>query len=219
MYTDFWEQIRQQKSGQSEQQENRQRKSGLSEQNKSRRVFQAERMKYRHTFMNRITFFMPFLTVLLAAALTSNFFSVDSYNWWYTGMYPGYLAVMCSIIRGKDKSKKNYTIWSLPCDMGKIWDAKIVTGMMMSGISVIVIVIMTIVIGNVMKMVLHVEYIAEPDIFKNNFTMCGRGAERFFCLASYRTGRWNLAVFPMYMERKGSEHHVQSSHYKAKLEC
>ena len=130
------------------------------------KIFQAERMKYRHTSMNRITFLMPFLTVLLAAALTSNFFAVDSYNWWYTGMYPGYLAVMCSIIGGKDKSKKNYTIWSLPCDMKKIWDAKIFTGMVMSGISVSVVVVMTIFIGNVMKMALHVEYIAVPTIFR-----------------------------------------------------
>lgn len=129
-------------------------------------IFYAERLKYRYTSMNRITFLMPFLTVLLAVALTSNFFAVDSYNWWYTGMYPGYLAVMCSIIGGKDKSKKNYTIWSLPCDMEKIWDAKIFTGVVMSGISVIVVVVMTIFIGNVMKMALHVEYIAEPDIFR-----------------------------------------------------
>lgn len=69
-----------------------------------------------------ITMAMPLMTVLLAAWLTNMFFAVDSYNWWYIGLYPGFLGVMCSIIGGKDKGKKNYTIWSLPCKfIVRIW--------------------------------------------------------------------------------------------------
>ena len=87
--------------------------------------FQAEQLKYRHTSVAAITFGMPVFTALLAFWLTSSYFSIDVYNWWYIGLYPGFLGILCSIIGKKDKQKKNYTIWSLPCGMEQIWDAKI----------------------------------------------------------------------------------------------
>ena len=93
--------------------------------------FQAEQLKYRHTSVAAITFGMPVFTALLAFWLTSSYFSVDVYNWWYIGLYPAFLGILCSIIGKKDKQKKNYTIWSLPCGMEQIWDAKILVGMKM----------------------------------------------------------------------------------------
>ena len=90
--------------------------------------FQAEQLKYRHTSVAAITFGMPVFTALLAFWLTSSYFSIDVYNWWYIGLYPGFLGILCSIIGKKDKQKKNYTIWSLPCGMEQIWDAKILVG-------------------------------------------------------------------------------------------
>ena len=94
--------------------------------------FQAEQLKYRHTSVAAITLGMPVFTALLAFWLTSSYFSVDVYNWWYIGLYPGFLGILCSIIGKKDKQKKNYTIWSLPCGMEQIWDAKILVGIKMS---------------------------------------------------------------------------------------
>ena len=94
--------------------------------------FQAEQLKYRHTSVAAITLGMPMFTALLAFWLTSSYFSVDVYNWWYIGLYPGFLGILCSIIGKKDKQKKNYTIWSLPCGMEQIWDAKILVGIKMS---------------------------------------------------------------------------------------
>ena len=82
--------------------------------------FQAEQLKYRHTSVAAITIGMPMFTALLAFWLTSSYFSVDVYNWWYIGLYPGFLGILCSIIGKKDKQKKNYTIWSLPCGMEQI---------------------------------------------------------------------------------------------------
>lgn len=79
---------------------------------------------------------MPMFTALLAFWLTSSYFSVDVYNWWYIGLYPGFLGILCSIIGKKDKQKKNYTIWSLPCGMEQIWDAKILVGIKMSAVAV-----------------------------------------------------------------------------------
>ena len=97
--------------------------------------FQAEQLKYRHTSVAAITFGMPVFTALLAFWLTSSYFSIDVYNWWYIGLYPGFLGILCSIIGKKDKQKKNYTIWSLPCGMEQIWDAKILVGIKMSAVS------------------------------------------------------------------------------------
>ena len=98
--------------------------------------FQAEQLKYRHTSVVAITLGMPMFTALLAFWLTSSYFSVDVYNWWYIGLYPGFLGILCSIIGKKDKQKKNYTIWSLPCGMEQIWDAKILVGIKMSAVAV-----------------------------------------------------------------------------------
>ncbi len=126
--------------------------------------FWAEKLKYRHTSMKGITVAMPLAAVLLAAWLTNAFFAVDSYNWWYIGLYPGFLGVLCSMLGGKDKGKKNYTIWSLPCEMGSIWDAKILVGAMMSGIAMMCVVVFTILIGKAMETAMHVQYIVFPSV-------------------------------------------------------
>ena len=128
------------------------------------RFFKAEQLKYRHTHLRGITVFMPLLTVFLSAWLTHSYFLVDSYNWWYIGMYPGFLGILCGMIGGKDKGKKNHTIWSLPCDMRKIWDAKLLVGAMVSGLSVIIVVFFTILAGKGMENVLHMQFLAAPSV-------------------------------------------------------
>lgn len=126
--------------------------------------FLAEKLKYRHTSMNCLTVAMPFSGVFLAAWLLNIFFAVDSYNWWYIGLYPGFIGIMCSIIGGKDKKKKNFTILSLPCRMAGIWDAKIMVGAMMSGIAVGIVVISTIIMGKVLEITMNVQFVASPSV-------------------------------------------------------
>lgn len=129
-----------------------------------KKYFLAEKLKYRRTSMRGITVIMPFFTVILSAWLTHVFFAVDSYNWWYVMLYPGFLGILCSMLGGKDKRKKNYTIWSLPCSMGRIWDAKVLVGAMMSGISVVCVVLFTIIIGKGMEIGFHIQYIVQPSV-------------------------------------------------------
>ena len=62
--------------------------------------FQAEQLKYRHTSVAAITIGMPMFTALLAFWLTSSYFSVDVYNWWYIGLYP-------ALRHGTDLGRKN----------------------------------------------------------------------------------------------------------------
>ena len=129
-----------------------------------RNYFQAERLKYRRTSLKGITVIMPLITVFLAAWLTHIFFAVDSYNWWYIGLYPGYLGILCGMIGGKDKGKKNHTIGTLTCSIGKIWDAKVLVGIVMSGMSVICMVLLTVIIGKIMEEGFHIQYIAQPSL-------------------------------------------------------
>ena len=126
--------------------------------------FLAEKLKYRHTFLKGLTILMPFISVFLAAWLTHAYFAVDSYNWWYMGLYPGLLGILSGIIGGKDKKKKNFTIWSLPCSMEKIWDAKILMGAMMSGIAMCCTTLLTIIIGKVMENMIHITFILQPSV-------------------------------------------------------
>lgn len=134
-----------------------------------RRYFLAEKMKYRHTTIGGVTFFMPLLCVFLSAWLTHSYFAVDSYNWWYVVVYPGVVGILCGMLGNKEKRKNNHTVWPLPCSMGKIWDAKILVGAMLSGVSVSCIVALTILAGKGMEAGLHMEFFAAPSIKEQMF--------------------------------------------------
>ena len=100
-----------------------------------KRYFLAEKLKYRHTFLPFLVVAMPLMTCLLAAFLTGNYFAVDSFNWWYMMMFPGMTAIICAVVGGKDKKQQNRTIFALPVDIGKVWDAKILTAAGMTAIA------------------------------------------------------------------------------------
>ena len=126
--------------------------------------FLAEKLKYRHTFLKGLVILMPLVSVFLSAWLTHDYFTVDSYNWWYIGLYPGLIGILCGIIGGKDKKKKNFTIWSLPCRVEKIWDAKVLIGAMMSGIAMSCTIILTIITGKVIENMMHRTFSVYPSI-------------------------------------------------------
>lgn len=126
--------------------------------------FQAEKLKYHHTFLTGLVIWMPLTVVFLSAWLTHDYFTIDCYNWWYIGLYPGLIGVLCGTIGGKDKEKKNYTIWSLPCSMKKIWDAKVLTGALWSGIAMSCMIIFTIVMGKVLEIMMNRTFIVQPTL-------------------------------------------------------
>lgn len=129
-----------------------------------KKYFLAEKLKYQHTFLKGLIVLMPLISVVFAAGLTYDYFTVDSYNWWYMGLYPGMLGIVCGLLGGKDKKKKNYTIWSLPCSMGKIWDAKVMVGAVSSGIAVSWMVFLSLVISKFMEEGLHVTLRIQPSV-------------------------------------------------------
>lgn len=156
-----------------------------------KQYFLAEKLKYRRTSLKGLTLFMPLVTVMLAAWLTHIFFAVDSYNWWYMGLYPGYLGILCSVLGRKDRDRKNHTIWSLPVSMVKIWDAKILVGAMMSGAAVFLVAAFTIGIGKLMETGLGVQFIANPTV----------KMQLLACVVMWVTTLWEIP-FCLYLSQK-----------------
>lgn len=48
----------------------------------------SEKIKIRHTFLNKLTWLVPFATMLIAFLLSADYFQLSSYNWWYITMLP-----------------------------------------------------------------------------------------------------------------------------------
>ena len=94
-----------------------------------KKLIQAEALKYKRSALPELTVGMAVASVLMAAVLMGNYFSVNSYNCWYMGMYPGLLGMIGASIGQKDRKKKNHTIATLPLSAGRIWDAKMVVAM------------------------------------------------------------------------------------------
>lgn len=115
-----------------------------------RKYFLAERMKNRHTYTEKLLVLTPLITVLFAAWLTSDYFIIDSYNWWYMTLFPGMLALICSSVGNRDKKMENRTIWTLPVKIDAVWDGKILYGIRCMGISLLLFLGITIVISNVL---------------------------------------------------------------------
>lgn len=126
--------------------------------------FKAEKMKYRHTFLWKLMILMPAVSTLLSAQLTHNYFAMDGYNWWYMLMMPGFLAVACGQIGGKDYKKQNRTIWALPADMGKIWDAKVLLAVLISGLAALFLLLFVLIGAAVLERGLHITFFNAPAV-------------------------------------------------------
>lgn len=128
--------------------------------------FQAEKLKNRHTFLWGLTILMPLGCCLLSAMLTHSYFAMDGYNWWYMMMMPGFLTIACGMIGGRDLKKRNRTIGSLPADMGKIWDAKVILCALASGMATLALTAFVFLGTLLLKEGLHMVFI-NPTSFGN----------------------------------------------------
>ena len=88
----------------------------------NRQYFKAEALKHRHTVLRKLLILMPVICVALAAFLTHVFFAVDGYNWWYMGMYPGFVALVCGTICEKEKKMKSYKPY---CNIPEIYSSSL----------------------------------------------------------------------------------------------
>ncbi|NFH70160.1 lantibiotic immunity ABC transporter MutE/EpiE family permease subunit [Clostridium botulinum] len=105
------------------------------------KYFLAENKKIKNTFLNKLVWLAPILTILLSMFLAVDYFQVDSYNWWYTMMLPGSLSLGCCLLSRIDGKMKNKAVISLPIDLKKVWFAKILIGIKNLAISCIIILV------------------------------------------------------------------------------
>lgn len=95
--------------------------------------FLAEKMKCKRTSIGKIMVFMPVFTIIFSFFLSGNYFVINSSNWWYMMMFPGMVSLICGVIIRKDKKLKNHAVISLPVDIKKIWDGKVLYGIWVTG--------------------------------------------------------------------------------------
>lgn len=85
----------------------------------------SEKIKIRHTFLNKLIWLAPLTTMLLLFLLSGNYFQVSSYNWWYIAILPGMLSLSCVLLAEKDKKMNNQAILSLPVSLKRVWISKV----------------------------------------------------------------------------------------------
>ena len=89
------------------------------------KLYVAENLKYKHTFTGKLWFLMQALTLLLAYGISRGNGINSAYNWWYILMLPGMVTLFTCLVGEKDRKMKNRAVLTLPVQMGRIWDAKI----------------------------------------------------------------------------------------------
>jgi len=69
----------------------------------------------------------PVFTMILCILLgVGDLFQYGAMNWWYTGILPGVLAIICASSIQRDSKINYYGVLSLPIRKEKIWLAKII---------------------------------------------------------------------------------------------
>lgn len=99
----------------------------------------SENMKIRHTFVKKLVFIGPIMVIILSGFLAANYFQIDIYNWWYTLIFPGAVALGSTLLYKVDGSMKNKSVIGLPVDLKKVYLAKILVGVKNISISCLII--------------------------------------------------------------------------------
>ena len=86
---------------------------------------QAEHLKNKRTFAKKLILLAPVVTVLMNI-FAPLWFQLNSYNWWYILLYPGFLTLVCAMLEQRDNGKLKYrAVLTLPVDLKETWKAKI----------------------------------------------------------------------------------------------
>ncbi|UZQ50981.1 lantibiotic immunity ABC transporter MutE/EpiE family permease subunit [Clostridium kluyveri] len=112
--------------------------------------FKSEYLKIKHTLIGKLIFIAPFLPIALSFVLTTRYFEIDSYNWWYVMLFPGMISLLCTLVVVKDKKMKNTAVLSLPVDLKKIWMAKVLACVCMIVVASMIHLFGSVFIGNVL---------------------------------------------------------------------
>lgn len=169
-----------------------------------RRYYLAERLKNRHTYVEKLIILMPLITVCLAAGLTADYFIIDSYNWWYFALFPGMLALVGAAVGNRDRKMGNRAVRTLPVDMGAVWDGKVLYGIRCMGIALLVLfsAVLGIVIG--LEQILQWRFVLDVSVSSHILAMVVLFVTSLwqipFCLLLQQI----LGTFPMILLHMGS---------------
>lgn len=84
----------------------------------------AENLKLKHTFTKKLIIIMPMISLLMGA-LAPAWYEVNTFNWWYIMIFPGTIALICSLVHQKEEKKLKYRgVMCLPIDLKKLWISK-----------------------------------------------------------------------------------------------
>lgn len=85
----------------------------------------SEKIKIRHTFLNKLIWLAPLVPMLIALLISGGYFQITSYNWWYAAFLPGMLSLSGALLAEKDKKMNNRAILSLPVSLKRVWVSKV----------------------------------------------------------------------------------------------
>lgn len=86
---------------------------------------QSENLKHKRTFVMKLIILAPVITALMNI-FAPLWFQINSFNWWYVMLYPGFLTLLCALIEQRDSGKLKYrAIFPLPVSLTKVWKAKV----------------------------------------------------------------------------------------------
>ncbi|MFL0250290.1 lantibiotic immunity ABC transporter MutE/EpiE family permease subunit [Clostridium neuense] len=100
----------------------------------------SEHMKFKRTFIKKLTIIAPIILVLFCAAVNQGqYIESGSFGYFYTIIFPAILPLMCSGVINKDLKKSKYrNILCLPFDPANLWTSKLIVCMWFSFLSCII---------------------------------------------------------------------------------
>ena len=117
----------------------------------------AEAMKYRRSGTGKLWLFMPAVTLAVAFWLSRSYGTISGYNWWYVGLYPGMLSLVCCMTAAKDAKLGSRAVLSLPVRPARVWDAKILTCALAAAKANILVGVLAWVLGNILLPAVGIE--------------------------------------------------------------
>lgn len=99
----------------------------------------AENLKHKRTFLKKLLVLMPISLILLSLFLMPNYFTTNSYNWWYVIIMPATFALIPAMMHRKESRKLNYrAVFPLNINLKKLWVSKIITAFIYMSIAAII---------------------------------------------------------------------------------
>jgi ABC-2 type transport system permease protein len=88
----------------------------------------AEHLKCKHSFAAKLPILAPIINLLLVLLMNAGMNGVGpaaTWNWWYTILMPGAIAVQCAMVMQMDKRIKYRALLPLPSSLSTIWLGKV----------------------------------------------------------------------------------------------